>query len=59
MGFFLGMESGGDVKFYSPGALLTSAMRIDEKMRNEVRWGHLGCKILQHRLTPYPEITPF
>ena len=36
MGFFLGMESGSDVKFFSPGASrLTSAMRIDEKMRNE------------------------
>ena len=36
-----------------------TAMRIDEKMRNEVRRGHPGCKILHHRLTPYPEITPF
>ena len=34
-------------------------MRIDEKLRNEVRRGRPGCKMLHHCLTPYPEITPF
>ncbi len=59
MGFFLGMESGGDVKFFSPAGCprLTSVMRIDEKMRNEAWRGHPGWKILHHRLTPYPERT--
>ena len=57
MGSFLGMESGGDVKFYSPGAPVSP--HFSSILIAEVRRGHPGCKILHHRLTPYPEITPF
>ena len=54
------MESGGDEIFYSP-----SDLRNENWWENvpiliaEVRRGHLGCKILHHHLTPYPEITSF
>ena len=34
MGFFLGMESGGDVKFYSPGAPVSPHFSFSHQLSN-------------------------
>ena len=56
IGFFLGMESGGDVKFYSPGAPVRPHFSYSHQLSlQEVGW---TLKYITALLYIYPERTP-